>query len=94
MMPTLKTGDLAYLDAFVDGLIPCKVVSIKSVHAYGSEPHCDITVRLTKSVRAWKRGETLTRSSLGPCPIIPREAIYRTTRGATRIGMFNVAADA
>lgn len=93
-LPVLKSGDLAYFDAFLDGLIPCKVVSIRSVHVRGSEPHCDVTFKLTKSVRAWKRGEVLTRSNLGPCPVIPRGAIRRTHLGAVRIGLYNIQADA
>lgn len=92
-LPALRSGDLAYFDAFLDGLIPCKVESIRSITVYGSEPHCEVTFKLTKTVRAWKRCEVLTRSNLGPCPIVPRDAIRRTHLGAIRIGLFNVVAD-
>lgn len=85
-MNTLAKGDLAYCDAFLSGLIPCKVLDIEPASVSGYA----ITVVLTATRGAWKRGEVLVRHSTDRS-VIPRGAVYRTS-GQYRIAPYSIAA--
>lgn len=85
MTPTLKTGSLAYLDTIGSGLVPCKVLAIHSTG--GSYPHVIITVEVTASRLAYRRGERFDFDR-----VVPREAVSQR-RYAQRILPYNVQAD-
>jgi hypothetical protein len=87
--PTLRSGDLAYYDSFA-GLIPCKVIHITGHTSETATSEADVTVRLTATRGAYRKGETLSGWSLH---IVPRAAVF-TSRGQHRIGPYRVQADA
>jgi hypothetical protein len=94
--PTLRSGDLAFYDSFA-GLIPCKVLRIigrtsetATSEAETATSEADVTVRLTATRGAYRKGETLSGWSLH---IVPRAAVF-TSRGQHRIGPYRVQADA
>ncbi len=62
---TIRPNDLVYVDAFLCGLIPCKVTG------YGSDG--TVTVKVTAERRAFKRGESFAAR---PNDVIPRGHVY------------------
>lgn len=82
--PTLKSGQLAYLDSFA-GAIPCKVLSITGTSGRAGSDQT-ATVRLTAGRGAYKRGEVLTYWGMY---VIPRQCL----RGNRVLG-FDVEVDA
>jgi hypothetical protein len=62
----LKANIAAFFDTF-DGLIPCKVLKV-SGSSIRPTSAVQVTFRITKTVKAWKENEILTRSSLSVCP--------------------------
>ena len=63
-MKNYGVGTFAYLDTFA-GLVPCKVTAISGE---------GITIRLTATRGAYKRGEVLTYERGDS--IVPRECVY------------------
>jgi len=59
--PTYKTGTLAYLDTF-SGLVPCKVIAINKGGPFAGwqSGQAELTVKLTATRKAYRKGETLT----------------------------------
>jgi hypothetical protein len=86
-MNTLQTGTLAYFDTMRSGLIPCKVVSIKARETSGH----DVTVRLTASRGAYKRGETVFQISARY--VVPRASVRGIRGYSPRILPYYVRAD-
>ena len=83
-METLTVGCKAYVDTF-DGLIPCKVEAISGHSGTASSAHT-ITVRLTATRKAWRKGEVIQRSALS---IVPRKAVHIRS-GQYRIWAYSV----
>ena len=84
---TVRTGDLAYYNAFRVGFIPCKVLAVKARSDFPGVP--DVEVKLTATRGAYKRGEVFLVTS-GNC--VPRSAVY-TSSGKYRIRHYVVIPD-
>lgn len=69
--PTLRTGDLAYLDTFA-GFIPCKVLSNSGASTEVATHLSNVTVRLTAARRDWRRGDVVNNTARA---VVPRCAI-------------------
>jgi len=63
-MLTLTIGSKAYFDSF-NGLVPCRVTGIRGLNGLASTSQ-SVTVELTASRAAYRRGETITTSALFP----------------------------
>jgi hypothetical protein len=74
--PTLAAGCKAYIDSFA-GLIPCVVLSVHN--------KWEVSVKLTATRGAYKRGETITENSLH---VVPRAAVH-VRNGQYRIGVYS-----
>jgi hypothetical protein len=85
MTPTLRVGSLAYYDAFVGGLVPCKVTEIAGQPGPASTSQT-ITAILTASRGPWNRGEQIMSTGLH---VVPRSAI-RHVCGQARIRLYQV----
>jgi len=83
-MYSLTVGCLAYLDSFY-GLVPCRVLSIVGKSGMANTGQ-HITVRLTASRQAYKRGETIESNALH---VVPRRAVC-VRCGQYRIRGYNV----
>ena len=83
-MQTLTIGSKAYFDSF-NGLIPCRVTDIRGLNGLASTGQT-VTVELTASRSAYRRGEILTTSGL---QIVPRDAV-RIRSGIKRIAPYHV----
>jgi hypothetical protein len=84
-METLKTGDYAYADCFIAGLVPCQVTKITGLSGMPSTAQV-ITVRFTVSKNGYRKGETQEFSGLR---VIPRGSLrYRS--GQARIMAYEV----
>lgn len=86
-LPVLRTGDLAYLDSALDGIIPCRVIKIdpKMIHAV-----------VTADRFGYQQGEKVDCGNFGGASdIVPRSVV--TFKGATEstadIGNFLVQVD-
>lgn len=83
--PILHNGCLAYIDSFMSGLVPCRVLSIKK----------DVVttvarVRVTADRIGYRKGEELNlRTSI----VVPRPALRTTKLGQFRIRPYTVAVD-
>jgi hypothetical protein len=80
MESILKTGAQAYFDTFA-GLIPARVTSVKDSWT--------VSLKLTATRGAYKRGETITTNSLHA---IPRTAVH-VRSGQYRIGFYRTEID-
>ena len=63
---SVHRGVMAYLDTF-SGLVPCRVESVDDAG--------NVTVKLTGTRGAYKRGETLTGQRAG-LSVVPRTAVF------------------
>lgn len=61
---TYGKGTLAYIDAFISGLVPCKVTDISNKL---------VTVKVTENHKAYDKGEVLT---FGHNTIVPRDRVF------------------
>jgi|LakMenE18May11ns_1017448.scaffolds.fasta_scaffold9734746_2 hypothetical protein len=80
-------NSLAYFDSF-SGLVPCKVISISDELSQcpglnGRTTKCLISVRLTATVGAYKKGEIIDSN---PLRVIPRSNVRRSKYGTKIIG--------
>lgn len=73
-LPTLRVGELAFLDSFA-GLVPCRVLAIGDA----SEALRSVRVKVTATRGAYRRGEEVESNVLNVCP---REAVRRRKHGA------------
>lgn len=67
----LRTGMFAYYDTTFNGHIPCKVVDIRP---YGDPLRWEARIKLTTTVKAYKRGEYLW---VPASDVAPRSCRYR-----------------
>ena len=88
--PTLKTGENVYWDTFA-GLVPVKVVSIKSRDPLNHRPSSDheVIAKVTRDHGPYRKGETVSGWSIH---FPPAKAIKRRKYSST-IGYYNVIAD-
>ncbi len=82
---TLKTGTLCYFDSFA-GMVPCKVMGISGA---SGNPSSDQTVTLlvTATLGAYRKGETLETNGLHA---VPCKAHYYGPCGIGRIRFYTV----
>ena len=73
---TLKAGCAAYLDTF-SGLVPCRVTRITStVDPLLARPRLEAHVEITKTVRAYRKGET---DVMPTDRVVPKGAVQHRT---------------
>lgn len=68
-----NVGTLAYLDTFA-GMIPCKVIRVEKPGSGQYVANGSITVKLTATRGAYKKGEILDRQSASQ--VVPRNHRY------------------
>ncbi len=73
--PTLRRGDLAYVDTLHSGLVPCKIVRIDTDTRQDGKTVAHVVARITGKRDAYHVGEVI--SSESPGTIIPRTAIRK-----------------
>jgi hypothetical protein len=73
---TLRAGQLAFLDTFA-GLVPCKVRTlVLDDDSPAGVLRWTVTVKLTATRGAYKRGEVLTFAGDDGRNVVPRSAVY------------------
>jgi hypothetical protein len=79
--------ELAYLDAFLSGLVPVTVVSVEEEGSGGiaaGPGQGSVTVRVNATRGAYKRGEVIPGNKA--CNVVPRDH-HRYARGHSRINV-------